>query len=79
MLGVDRLDYTKGIPERIRAFVRLLELHPEHRERVVLLQIAEPSRGEVPEYQRLKREVDELVGARERALRRRRAGRRSAT
>jgi trehalose 6-phosphate synthase/phosphatase len=62
VLGVDRLDYTKGIPERIRAFVRLLEQHPEHRERVVLLQIAEPSRGEVPEYQRLKREVDELVG-----------------
>jgi trehalose 6-phosphate synthase/phosphatase len=62
VLGVDRLDYTKGIPERIRAFLRLLETHPEHRERVVLLQIAEPSRGEVPEYQRLKREVDELVG-----------------
>jgi trehalose 6-phosphate synthase/phosphatase len=62
ILGVDRLDYTKGIPERIRAFVRLLDAHPEHRERVVLLQIAEPSRGEVPEYQRLKREVDELVG-----------------
>jgi trehalose 6-phosphate synthase/phosphatase len=63
ILGVDRLDYTKGIPERIQAFVRLLEEHPEHRGHVVLLQIAEPSRGEVPEYQRLKREVDELVGA----------------
>jgi trehalose 6-phosphate synthase/phosphatase len=63
VLGVDRLDYTKGIPERIRAFVRFLELHPEHAGRVVLIQIAEPSRGEVPEYQRLKREVDELVGA----------------
>jgi trehalose 6-phosphate synthase/phosphatase len=63
VLGVDRLDYTKGIPERIRAFVRFLELHPEHVGKVVLLQIAEPSRGEVPEYQRLKREVDELVGA----------------
>jgi len=63
VLGVDRLDYTKGIPERIASFVRLLELHPEHQGRVVLLQIAEPSRGEVPEYQRLKREVDELVGS----------------
>lgn len=63
VLGVDRLDYTKGIPERIAAFVRFLELHPEHHGRVVLLQIAEPSRGDVPEYQRLKREVDELVGA----------------
>jgi len=37
VLGVDRLDYTKGLPERIRAFERLLELHPEHRERTVLL------------------------------------------
>jgi trehalose 6-phosphate synthase/phosphatase len=62
VLGVDRLDYTKGIPERIAAFLRLLELHPEHRGRVVLLQVAEPSRGEVAEYQRLKREVDERVG-----------------
>jgi trehalose 6-phosphate synthase/phosphatase len=62
VLGVDRLDYTKGIPERIRAFERLLELHPDHHERVALLQVAEPSRREVAEYQRLKREVDELVG-----------------
>jgi trehalose 6-phosphate synthase/phosphatase len=62
VLGVDRLDYTKGLPEKIRAFERFLELYPEHRERVVLLQIAEPSRHEVPEYQRLKRQVDELVG-----------------
>jgi trehalose 6-phosphate synthase/phosphatase len=62
VLGVDRLDYTKGIPERIRSFVALLENHPEHREKVVMVQIAEPSRGEVPEYQRLKRELDELVG-----------------
>jgi len=62
VLGVDRLDYTKGIPERIRAFERLLELHPEHREKVALLQIAVPSRSEVLEYQTLKREIDELVG-----------------
>jgi trehalose 6-phosphate synthase/phosphatase len=62
VLGVDRLDYTKGLPQKIHAFERLLELHPEHRERVVLLQIAEPTRGAVSEYQRLKREVDELVG-----------------
>jgi trehalose 6-phosphate synthase/phosphatase len=62
VLGVDRLDYTKGIPERIRAFERLLELHPQHREHVVLLQLAVPSRTEVPEYRRLKREIDELVG-----------------
>ena len=62
VLGVDRLDYTKGIPERIRAFERFLELHPEHRESVALLQLAVPSRSEVSEYQVLKREIDELVG-----------------
>jgi trehalose 6-phosphate synthase/phosphatase len=62
VLGVDRLDYTKGLPEKIRAFERFLELHPEHHGRVVLLQIAEPTRDQVPEYQRLKRQVDELVG-----------------
>jgi trehalose 6-phosphate synthase/phosphatase len=61
-LGVDRLDYSKGIPERIRAFERLLDLHPEHRERVVLLQLAVPSRSQVTEYQDLKREIDEEVG-----------------
>lgn len=62
VLGVDRLDYTKGIPERIRAFERLLELHPRHRENVVLLQLAVPSRSQVAEYRQLKREIDELVG-----------------
>jgi len=62
VLGVDRLDYTKGIPERILAFERLLELHREHREKVVLMQIAVPSRAQVAEYQALKREIDELVG-----------------
>jgi len=62
VLGVDRLDYTKGIPDRIRAFERLLELYPEHREKVVLLQLAVPSRSQVAEYRDLKREIDELVG-----------------
>lgn len=62
VLGVDRLDYTKGIPERLLAFERLLERHPEHRGKVLLLQIAVPSRSQVTEYRRLKREIDELVG-----------------
>ncbi len=62
VLGVDRLDYTKGIPERILAFERLLELYPEHRERVVFLQLAVPSRVQVAEYGDLKRQIDELVG-----------------
>jgi len=62
ILGVDRLDYTKGIPERIQAFERLLELHKEHRGRACLFQLAVPSRAQVTEYRELKREIDELVG-----------------
>lgn len=62
VLGVDRLDYTKGIPERILAFERLLETRPEHREKVNLLQLAVPSRSQVAEYQAMKRRIDELVG-----------------
>jgi trehalose 6-phosphate synthase/phosphatase len=62
ILGVDRLDYTKGIPQRIRALERLLELHPRHRGGVVLLQLAVPSRSQVSDYRELKREIDELVG-----------------
>ena len=62
VLGVDRLDYTKGIPERILAFERLLERHPEYRERVAFLQLAVPSRAQAAEYQLLKRQIDELVG-----------------
>lgn len=62
VFGADRLDYTKGIPERIRAFERLLELHPEHRGHLVLMQVTAPSRSQVAEYRELKREIDELVG-----------------
>jgi trehalose 6-phosphate synthase/phosphatase len=62
VVGADRLDYTKGIPERIIAFERLLEKHPEYREQVVLLQVAVPSRHQVAEYRALKREIEELVG-----------------
>lgn len=62
LLGVDRLDYTKGIPERIRAFELFLERYPEHREKVVLLQVAVPSREDVTAYQELKHEIEALVG-----------------
>ncbi|KAG8232577.1 hypothetical protein J437_LFUL012953 [Ladona fulva] len=62
ILGVDRLDYTKGLVHRLKAFERLLEVHPEHIEKVTLLQIAVPSRTDVKEYQDLKEEVDQLVG-----------------
>lgn len=62
ILGVDRLDYTKGLVHRLLAFEALLEKHPEHKEKVSLLQIAVPSRTDVKEYQDLKEEMDQLVG-----------------
>lgn len=62
IVGVDRLDYTKGIPQKLLAFEELLKQHPQWRENVVLVQVAAPSRTGVEEYQQLKREVDELVG-----------------
>jgi len=62
ILGADRLDYTKGIPERILAVERLFEKHPEHRERVTFLQVAVPSRSVVAEYRTLKREIEEAIG-----------------
>ncbi len=62
VLGLDRLDYTKGIPERFLAFERFLEKYPETRGKVSLLQILVPSRTKVPEYQSLKGRLDTLVG-----------------
>ncbi|MDX2091560.1 MAG: trehalose-phosphatase [Kofleriaceae bacterium] len=62
VLGVDRLDYSKGIPARLAAFARMLEVYPELRRRVGFVQISVPSREEVPEYARLREEVEELVG-----------------
>ena len=61
VLGVDRLDYTKGIPERLRAFRILLRRYPELRHRVTLLQLVVPSREEIPNYKDLRREVELLV------------------
>ena len=51
MLGVDRLDMIKGIPQKLLAFEKFLEEHPEWRDKVLLVQIAVPSRTDVPEYQ----------------------------
>lgn len=62
MLSMDRLDYSKGIPRRLQAFEELLERYPEYREKVSLLLIVVPSRDQVPSYQSLKEQVDELVG-----------------
>ncbi|XP_027214152.2 uncharacterized protein [Penaeus vannamei] len=62
LLGVDRLDYTKGLVHRIRAFETLLQKHPEHIEHVTFLQVAVPSRTDVKEYQELKEDLDQLIG-----------------
>jgi trehalose 6-phosphate synthase len=62
VLGVDRLDYSKGIANRIRAFDRMLLVEPEMKRRVSLLQIAVPSRGQIEAYRQLKTELETLVG-----------------
>ena len=54
MIGVDRLDYSKGLPARFAAYGRLLETCPETRGRIMFMQIAPPSRSEVPEYQEIR-------------------------
>jgi trehalose 6-phosphate synthase len=61
ILGVDRMDYTKGIVERLQAFERLLEEHPWHRERVTMVQIAAPSRTRIPSYVELRRRIEAAV------------------
>jgi trehalose 6-phosphate synthase len=62
VIGVDRLDYSKGIVQRLEAFGTFLRNHPEHRGEVGLLQIAPPSRSDVPEYAELDRMSDEVAG-----------------
>jgi trehalose 6-phosphate synthase len=62
ILGSDRLDYSKGIPERLRAFRTALELYPELRGRMLLIQIVVPSRVEIPRYNEFKNRIDRLVG-----------------
>jgi trehalose 6-phosphate synthase/phosphatase len=62
LLAVDRLDYTKGVPERLRAYARLLRCSAEFREKVILIQIAVPTREGIGTYQDLRTEVNQLVG-----------------
>ncbi|MBF6569453.1 MAG: trehalose-6-phosphate synthase [Candidatus Binataceae bacterium] len=62
VLGVDRLDYTKGILERLAGFERFLENNPEYHRRVALVLIAVPSRTKLADYATLKRQLDEQVG-----------------
>lgn len=63
IIGVDRLDYTKGLPERFKAFRKLLEMHPEHWKTVTLMQIAPPTRIEVEAYVNIRTELEGLSGA----------------
>ena len=60
-IGIDRADYTKGIPERLRALDRFLDLYPEYRGDFAFVQVAVPSRVHVEEYRRLNDEIDQLV------------------
>jgi trehalose 6-phosphate synthase/phosphatase len=62
LVGVDRLDYSKGLPRRLLSFERLLTKYPEWRERVRLVQVAVPSRENVAAYQRIRRNVEGMVG-----------------
>lgn len=62
ILGVDRLDYTKGIPLRMQAFANAMDRYPELLGKVTLIQVVVPSREEVPEYEALRREIERLVG-----------------
>ena len=62
ILGVDRMDYTKGLPQRLDGFARFLKERPEARERALLFQLAVPSRGSIASYKHLKETVDRRVG-----------------
>ena len=61
ILGVDRLDYTKGIPERLTAYRHLLNFHAEMRHRVALVEVVVPSREEIPKYLELKTQIERQV------------------
>ena len=62
IIGVDRLDYSKGIDRRFSAYAKLMERYPEHRAKVSFLQIAPPSRVDVSAYRAMRRELERLLG-----------------
>jgi trehalose 6-phosphate synthase/phosphatase len=62
IFGVDRLDYTKGIPNKLRAFAKALALYPDLRRKITLVQVVVPSRESIREYGLLKQEIERLVG-----------------
>ena len=63
LLGIDRLDYSKGIPQRVRSFRELLANYPENRRSATLIQIASPTRESVDAYADIRRELESLCGA----------------
>ncbi|WP_189685555.1 alpha,alpha-trehalose-phosphate synthase (UDP-forming) [Pseudorhodoferax aquiterrae] len=63
LVGVDRLDYSKGLPQRLRAFRELLRRHPDNIRRATLIQIAAPSREDVDAYGDILRELESLAGS----------------
>jgi trehalose 6-phosphate synthase/phosphatase len=63
ILSIDRLDYTKGIPGRLKAFGRFLSKYPEYKEQISLIMLTVPSRVDVEQYQNLRSEVEKLVGS----------------
>ena len=62
IIGVDRLDYSKGLEERFQGYERFLEAHPEEQKEVFLLQIAPPSRGTVESYRRIRASLESMAG-----------------
>lgn len=62
MVGVDRIDYSKGLEARFDAYAHLLKHDPDSRGRIVYLQIAQPSRGDVPEYREIRRRLEAAAG-----------------
>lgn len=62
VLSIDRLDYSKGIPQRLKAFEQFLDKHPEFNQKVSLFMVVVPSRDMVPKYMQIKEEIDLLVG-----------------
>lgn len=63
IIGVDRLDYSKGLPGRMQAFARLLERHPEHERAATYLQIASPTREEVSAYAEIRSQLEATAGS----------------
>ena len=62
ILSIDRLDYTKGVVNRLLAFERFLDIYPEYHDKIRLVMLAVPSRSKVAQYKQLKRQTDEVVG-----------------